>query len=300
MPLILTLLSFVLVSNLVAAEPTGSTPAAKPNIAVLSFSGDETVTPQQLAFITGEFASELSNSGVFTVLDRNRMDDILKEQGFQQSGACSSSECKLQMGQMLGVDNLVVGSMVRFGPNYAFRVEYLDVATGVILKTVSFEKAGELHQVYRRACAEGAATLARFVRFTRGDAGVDSAAVVVASKPADASSVTTLVLPKPVAPAIAPPVVAPVPVADAYKRPGWKHPVGLGLVAGGVACAVVGFLQNSAIATERDAYESAVFATGAEADAQWKKVTDAQSGRNLFWGIGAGLLAAGLVVEIAF
>ena len=77
--------------------------AAKPSIAVLTFKGDNIVTPEQLAFITTKFASELISSGAFTVLDRNRMDAILAEQGFQQSGTCNSTDCNVQVGQLLGV-----------------------------------------------------------------------------------------------------------------------------------------------------------------------------------------------------
>jgi TolB-like protein len=251
------------------AQTTSPTPK-KPNIAVLNFSGDATVTPEQLAFITGEFASELTRSEAFTVLERSRMKDILQEQNFQQSEICNSSECKLQMGQMLGVDNLVVGSMVRFGPNYAFRVEYLDVATGVILKTVSFEKTGELHQVYRTACQEGASALGRFAN------GLPD-------------SVTT------------PSSTTPV-VSSTYKRPGWKFPVLAGLALGGVVCGVAGLLEHQNMTAERKTYNNADY-TGrpvTEANAQWDKVVSAESARNILWSAGAGLLAAGLVVQFAF
>ena len=130
-----------------------------PSIAVLNFKGDQNVTPAQLDFITGKFASELIQSGAFKVLERNRMDLILSEQGFQQSGSCNSSECQLQMGQLLGVDALVSGNMVRFGKTLAFRVEYIDVGTGQIQKTVELEEKGELEDVYKSVCRKGAEQL---------------------------------------------------------------------------------------------------------------------------------------------
>lgn len=114
--------------------------AQPPQLAVIDFTGDANSTAEQLDFITGELASELVKTNAFVVLERGRMDAILQEQGFQQSGACNSSDCRVQVGQMLGVDKLVAGSLVRFGPQYAFRIEYLDVATGRILQTISLEK----------------------------------------------------------------------------------------------------------------------------------------------------------------
>jgi len=129
-------------------------------IAVMPFRGDKSVTPEQLDFITGNFTSELIEIGGFTVLDRNNMDVILREQGFQQSGACNSSECQVEIGQLLGVDYLVNGNMVKFGPEFAFRLEYLDVSTGQVKYTVKYAKEGQLHKVYKVACQELAKGLA--------------------------------------------------------------------------------------------------------------------------------------------
>ena len=157
----------------------------KPTIAVLPFLGDATVTPEQLNFITGKFVSELIATDAFMVLDRGKMDFILKEQGFQQSGVCNNSECKVQVGQLLGVDNLVLGNMVKFGPEYAFRIEYIDVSSGQIMKTVELAKEGNLYQVYKSVCSEGAQKLVEAV-FGPKAATAKTVAQEPASVPADA------------------------------------------------------------------------------------------------------------------
>jgi hypothetical protein len=131
----------------------------KPNIAVIDFAGDHTVTLEQLAFISGVMASELIETNQFVVLDRGRMETILREQGFQQSGACNSNECQIQVGQLLGVDKLVAGNLVRFGPTYMLRLDYLDVATGTIEKSVRLQQNGELHEIVDAMCKEGAQKL---------------------------------------------------------------------------------------------------------------------------------------------
>lgn len=123
-----------------------------PNVAVMPFSGDKTVTPEQLSFISSKFTGELILTGAFSVLDRGKMDYILKEQGFQQSGACNSSDCQVQMGQLLGVDNLVTGSLVRFGSTYALHIEYINVSSGRIEKTVDTEQKGDLEDTYKFLC----------------------------------------------------------------------------------------------------------------------------------------------------
>ncbi|HSQ41770.1 MAG TPA: CsgG/HfaB family protein [Fibrobacteraceae bacterium] len=126
----------------------------KPNIAVVDFTGDQTVSPEQLSFITGKMAAELVSTNQFIVLDRSRMDYILKEQGFQQSGACNSQQCQVQIGQLLGVDDLVSGTLVKFGPTYMIRIDYLDVQTGQIIKSVDVQKEGELYQIVKKLCHE--------------------------------------------------------------------------------------------------------------------------------------------------
>jgi len=261
-----TVLSFAQVADSTVSTAHIAQANSLPNIAVLNFSGDETVTQQQLGFITGEFAAKLIQSKAFTVLDRSRMDVILKEQGFQQTGACNSSECKLQMGQLLGVDNFVAGSMVRFGPHYAFRIEYVNVATGQVIKTISFEKNGELYEVYQEACQQGADAL---VRYIRGD--------------------TLLAV-----------VPAPVAMPNIAQHPKWKQPVVIGLLASGVLGGVLGYMEHRTMLAERKTYDNSIFLTRVRADAQWKKVTDAQSMRNTLYGVGAGLLATGLVIQFAF
>ena len=167
----------------------GVVPAVKkgsPTVAVLPFIGDKTVTPEQLNFITGQFTSELISTGKFTVLDRGKMDFILKEQGFQQTGACNNSECKVQVGQLLGVDNLVAGNMVKFGSKYAFRLEYIDVRTGQMLKTVEFSKEGDLSEVYEAVCSEAARKLSEAVYKTESVSPESGAKKVTPVVPADA------------------------------------------------------------------------------------------------------------------
>lgn len=153
------ILTFVLCAGLALAQE-----AARPNVAIMPFSGDNTVSADQLELITSKFTGELIRTNSFKVLDRGRMDFILQEQGFQQSGACNSSECKVQMGQMLGVDNLVAGKLVRFGSSYALHLEYIDVGTGEIAKAVDVEQKGGLEEVYKPLCSQAALNLQTEVR----------------------------------------------------------------------------------------------------------------------------------------
>jgi len=65
--------------------------------------------------ISERLRTELIATGAFRVMERSQMDAVLKEQGFQQSGVCDNSECVVEMGQLLGVQQMLVGSVGRVG-----------------------------------------------------------------------------------------------------------------------------------------------------------------------------------------
>ncbi len=109
-------------------------------IAVLDLSG-EGVTKSEAKTLTDRLRSRLVNTGAFIVLEREQMDEILSEQGFQQSG-CVSDECLVEIGRMVGVQEMVGGSIGKIGQTYTLDLRIIDVETGRILRTVSEDYRG--------------------------------------------------------------------------------------------------------------------------------------------------------------
>ena len=88
--------------------------------------------PRDLRIPLSESLREgLFRTGKFRVIDRNNMDRILKEQG-QQLFDCSSSECAVQVGRLLGVQKMVTGSLSRVGNIYVVSAQLINVETGEI------------------------------------------------------------------------------------------------------------------------------------------------------------------------
>lgn len=88
--------------------------------------------PRDLRIPLSESLREgLFRTGKFRVIDRNNMDRILKEQG-QQLSDCSSSECAVQVGRLLGVQKMVTGSLSRVGNIYVISAQLINVETGEI------------------------------------------------------------------------------------------------------------------------------------------------------------------------
>jgi hypothetical protein len=66
----------------------------------------------------------------------------LKEQGFQQSGACDQGACLVEAGQLLGVQKMVGGTIGKLGTVYAVELRVMDVKTGEIDRGFSREYSG--------------------------------------------------------------------------------------------------------------------------------------------------------------
>jgi hypothetical protein len=102
------------------------------NIAVMDFESNGVD-----AAATGVVADELVNGfisqGRYGVLERRRMDQILKEQGFQKSGACDNGDCSVEVGKLLGVDAIVSGSLTKIDKLLVANIRIVDVGTGLIL-----------------------------------------------------------------------------------------------------------------------------------------------------------------------
>ncbi|MEK6646858.1 MAG: CsgG/HfaB family protein [Candidatus Firestonebacteria bacterium] len=81
--------------------------------------------------VTNFLVVELINTKRFDLLDRKNMEVILKEQAFQQTG-CTSQECAIQLGRILNVQKVVMGSINKLGGKFYINVSFVDIETGKI------------------------------------------------------------------------------------------------------------------------------------------------------------------------
>ncbi|MDD5674053.1 MAG: CsgG/HfaB family protein [Chitinivibrionales bacterium] len=105
------------------------------NIAVLELDGNG-IAAGDLGGLSNRLRMELVNTGKFSVIERSKMEEILKEQGFQQTG-CTNTECAVQIGQLIGVRKIVVGSIDKVAELYSVNIRMVDVATGKIETNVA-------------------------------------------------------------------------------------------------------------------------------------------------------------------
>lgn len=129
--------SFLLLLSL-----AGGLPDSLPTAAVVSFEALG-ATPQDAEILTERFRTELAARNAFRLVERDRMDEILREQGLQKSG-CTSTECAVQTGRLLGVRSTITGSISHLGTTWSVSAREIDVETGEILRTGVVDQQGEV------------------------------------------------------------------------------------------------------------------------------------------------------------
>jgi len=115
----------------------------KLRIAVIDFSTTGGLSKQETVTLTKRLNSMLVKTNAFIVLERGKMDEILKEQGFQQLG-CTTTECAVEVGKMLNVQKIINGFIGKIGKTYTIDIMLLDVETAQIEKSFVQDYKGEI------------------------------------------------------------------------------------------------------------------------------------------------------------
>ncbi len=109
-------------------------------VAVLNFQG-RGISNMEAETLTERFASTVAQIGTMKLVERNQMENILKEQKLQQSG-CTDAACAVEIGKLLNVQFLISGAIGRLGNSYTLDIKMFSVETGATSKAVSGEYQG--------------------------------------------------------------------------------------------------------------------------------------------------------------
>lgn len=114
-----------------------------PSVAVIppSCHGVDTIIAAQIADVLSD---QIMKTGKARVMERSQMRSILKEQEFQQSGACDGSECAVEIGKLLSIDRIVIGNIGKLGESYTISMKLVDVGTGEIIVSSTKMRRGEI------------------------------------------------------------------------------------------------------------------------------------------------------------
>ncbi|MBD3165880.1 DUF2380 domain-containing protein [bacterium] len=129
---VLPVLTACLLCLLIIVPATASTPV----VGVLELDVGEGIAAEQAKPLTHLLQEELHATGHFTLVERDKLEDILEEIGLQMAG-CTTTECAVETGRMLGAQQMVAGSVSRFGDLYVVSVRLIDVESAVVLRAES-------------------------------------------------------------------------------------------------------------------------------------------------------------------
>jgi len=140
MKLLFTLILLTLFSSL---QIVSAQAPKKKNIAVIDLATRGGLSKSEVGTLTDRLRSMLVQTNAFNVVDRGLMEEVLAEQGFQMSG-CTSTDCAVEAGKILGVEEMLSGTLGRLGKLYTVDIILIDVATSKIIKSFTRDYKGEI------------------------------------------------------------------------------------------------------------------------------------------------------------
>jgi WD40 repeat protein/TolB-like protein len=100
-------------------------------VAVVDLRTKGNVSPDTASILSDSLRNELIKTGRFNVIDRNNMELIIKEQARQLSDFISE-ESTVEFGKILGVKEILTGSVSKIGKIYSISIKLTSVGTGQI------------------------------------------------------------------------------------------------------------------------------------------------------------------------
>jgi len=115
---------------------------SRPTVAILDFEG-QGVDASEVQTLSERMRTEIGNTKAVRLIERKAVEKIMMEQGFQQSG-CTTDECAAEVGQLLGVQFMISGSIGKMGKSYTIDAKMFSVETSETIRTKSATHKGDV------------------------------------------------------------------------------------------------------------------------------------------------------------
>ena len=114
-------------------------------IAVFDFDNIN-ISKSDAQILTDRLRTEIVQLKTFRVVERSKINDLLKEQKFQMSGCVE--ECLIEVGKMLGATSVITGSIGSIGAYYTISAQIIEDTKYLI----HFFNLPSLSQLTLRGC----------------------------------------------------------------------------------------------------------------------------------------------------
>jgi len=145
----ISLLVFLVLNVVLFAQDKFKLDNEKSVIAVLQLDNNG-VTDSEVKALTERLSMEIVRHNKYEVMERQKMNSILNEMSFQLSD-CTSDECAIEIGEMIGVEKMIAGSVSKVGEYYTVSARVIDVETSRIELTGIVDMEGTIGQVLTKA-----------------------------------------------------------------------------------------------------------------------------------------------------
>lgn len=127
-----TILIFVLGTSLTEAQE---------RLAVFDFRVTSGMTDEVAVTLTNKFRNEMSKTGLYTMVERSAMEQVLDEQRFSASDLADENKA-IALGKLLSASKVVVADIGKIDNTYSTFVRMIDVQTGSIENSETLEYEG--------------------------------------------------------------------------------------------------------------------------------------------------------------
>lgn len=136
---------FQLVPLLVLISSMYASGAKEPQIAIMPLACHG-IDSSDAAIITDALVNGYLRTNTANVMERQQINSILTEQGFEQAASCDASECAVKVGKLLGIQQIIVGSVGKLGNSYMLNLRRVDVSTGQLISSSSRSHKGVIDE----------------------------------------------------------------------------------------------------------------------------------------------------------
>ena len=129
----------LIIMLLLAFAMTATAQNKKMKIAVMDFKAGVGVNANEVEGLSDMLINTMYESGKFSIVERSQIDQVLKEWKFQASEL--TNEQLVQMGRILGVESVLVGTVNLIASEYNVDVRAVDVESGEVVATAGGTKS---------------------------------------------------------------------------------------------------------------------------------------------------------------
>ena len=117
------------------------------NVAVLTLDNNG-LYQNEIELLTQRLQSEFVKTGSYRVIERAKIDKMFQEQSFQKLGY--TEEVLIEIGKILGAQQIIVGSAGKFNNIYTLSARLIDAQSGLNIKSADFDIQGDINALLKQ------------------------------------------------------------------------------------------------------------------------------------------------------